>query len=120
MASWQEELSVRLRPLQLGPEREAEIIEELGQHLDDQVRDLVLGGAGTEEAHRAALAELDAPGELALRLRAIEQRVNLRLSPPGAPARGRWLRAIWQDARHAFSRCGERRHSRSPSSSHSA
>jgi putative ABC transport system permease protein len=102
MRSWQNDLTARLKPLRLRPEREAEIIEELGQHLDDEVRDLILSGAEPDDARRSALAELDAPGELALRLRAIERRAQLMLPTPGAPARGRWIRAIWQDTRYAL------------------
>ena len=71
------QLTDRLAGLTLRPEREAEIIDELAQHLDDQVRELMAGGATLEAARTDALAELDAPGELARRLAAIEQRPPL-------------------------------------------
>ena len=100
MAAWRDELSGRLAALGLRPEREAEIVEELTQHLDDHVRDLVAQGLEPAAARAAALADLDAPGELARRLAEIVPR-PLTLPPPGAPSRGRWLQARWQDIRHS-------------------
>ncbi|MEZ5317554.1 MAG: ADOP family duplicated permease [Vicinamibacterales bacterium] len=101
MSTWRDELITRLRDLRLRPEREAEIVEELSQHLDDRVRELEAGGASPEAARREALADLDAPGALARQLAAIEARSPLDLPPPGTPARGRWLAALAQDLRHA-------------------
>ena len=43
--------------LRLSPTREAEIVEELSQHLDDRWRELIAGGTPPEEAERLALAE---------------------------------------------------------------
>lgn len=100
MSVWRRELVERLASLGLKPEREAEIVEELAQHLDDCVRDLVARGADPAAAHDAALADLDEPGELARRLGEIVPR-PLNLPPPGAPSRGRWLQARWQDLRHS-------------------
>ena len=100
MSSWRGELVERLASLGLRPEREAEIVEELSQHLDDRVRDLVAHGAEPATARAAALADLDVPGELARRLAEIVPR-PLNLPPPGAPSRGRWLQARWQDVRHS-------------------
>ena len=65
MSMWRRELVERLALLRLRPEREAELVEELSQHLDDRVRDLVAGGENPAAAQAAALADLDAPGELA-------------------------------------------------------
>ena len=101
MTDWRQPLKERLKGLSLRPEREAEIIDELSQHLDDQVRDLVAGGTDGDAARTAALAELDAPGALARRLAGIETRQPLALPAPGAPARGRWAQARWQDVRHS-------------------
>ena len=101
MSQWRNALKERLAPLELRPEREAEIIDELSQHLDDQVRELVAGGTDAALACAEALAELDAPGALARRLADIESRPPLVLPPPGAPSRGRFLHARWQDIRHS-------------------
>ncbi len=100
MSVWRRELVQRLAALGLKPEREAEIVEELGQHLDDRVRDLIALGANPDAAQVTALADLDAPGELARRLAEFIPR-PLNLPPPGAPSRGRWLQARWQDTRQS-------------------
>ena len=102
MVNWRDDLLQRLARLRLRPEREAEIVEELSQHLDDHVRELVAGGAAADDARRMALAELDEPGRLEQRLAEIEARSPLHLPPPGAPSRGRWLSALWQDVRYAL------------------
>ena len=109
---WRRELTDRLQGLNVRPEHEAEIVEELAQHLDDRVNELIAGGESPEAARATALADLDAPvplrqgfggqGELARRLAEILERPRLTLPPPGAPARGRWFAARWQDLRDAF------------------
>jgi predicted permease len=105
MSVWRRELVERLAPLGLKPAYEAEIVEELSQHLDDRVRDLVALGSDPAAARAAALADLDAPGELARRLADIVPR-PLNLPPVGAPSRGRWLQARWQDIRYSLRSLG--------------
>ena len=58
MPEWRDELRRRLAPLRLGPDREAEVVEELSQHLEDRWSDLMGRGVPLEDAHRLALAEL--------------------------------------------------------------
>jgi predicted permease len=99
---WAKELSSRLAPLRLRPEREAEIIEELCQHLEDHVRELIGGGADADTAARQALADLDAPGVLAERLASIERPSPPSLPPPGAPALGGRIAARWLDLRQSI------------------
>jgi putative ABC transport system permease protein len=101
MSVWRRELVERLAALRLKPEYEAEIVEELSQHLDDRVRDLVALGSDPAATRAVALADLDAPGELTRRLADIIPR-PLNLPPVGAPSRGRWLQARWQDVRHSL------------------
>jgi hypothetical protein len=55
MPDWKPEIRRRLANLQLPPTREAAIIEELAQHLDDCYAELLVGDATTDEAYRAAL-----------------------------------------------------------------
>ena len=56
MPEWADEVRARLASLRLSPTREAEIVEELSQHLDDRYHELIAGGASPDEAQRVALA----------------------------------------------------------------
>ncbi len=58
MPDWKEEIRRRLARLNLAPAHEAEIVEELAQHLDDIYERTLRGGATAAEAQRAALSEL--------------------------------------------------------------
>src|SRR5499426_1594925 len=72
MPEWKNEIKERLANLNLEPAREAEIVEELSQHLNDRYAELRASGATDEEASGAALAELN-DGELLEReLRRVE------------------------------------------------
>ena len=59
MPEWKEEVRQRLSGLKLAPAHEAEIIEELAQHLDDVYARAIRNGATEAEARRTALLELD-------------------------------------------------------------
>ena len=58
MRDWKLEILRRLAPLKLSPTREAEIVEEIEQHLDDRYQDLLSEGLSPDTAFRAALDEL--------------------------------------------------------------
>jgi putative ABC transport system permease protein len=58
MPDWKEEVRRRLARLNLEPVREAEIVEELAQHLDDVYERSLKAGLSEAEAKRAALKEL--------------------------------------------------------------
>jgi predicted permease len=97
---WSEYLRPRLAALQLSPEREAEIIDELSQHLDDRYDELRAGGANEADARRLAIEELREPEALARQMRSLHQS---RVPPPIAPgvARRRVFGDLWQDLRYA-------------------
>src|SRR5215471_6732531 len=98
MPDWAEHVRPRLSTLRLPPGREAEIVEELSQHLDDRWRELIAGGASPDEAERLALADFR-DGNLLARYMAPLRQAHL-LSPitPGAP-REDLFSALWQDLR---------------------
>ena len=114
MPDWKEEISKRLEPLKLSPPREAEIIEELSQHLEDRYQELLASGATEEQARIAALEELQPliashnnplptrDASLAQALRSVEQQVpaNPTVSGGGGPAN--FISSFWQDLRFAF------------------
>src|SRR5579859_4826624 len=82
MPDWKYEITRRLASLNLAAPREAEIIEELAQHLEDRYRELATGGAKEEEARLGALQELSDENLLERGLRRVEQEVQ---HPPAIP-----------------------------------
>jgi predicted permease len=98
---WSAELRRRLGALHFSPEREAEIIEELSQHLDDRIREFVAGGAPQNEARRRALVELSDHDLLSphfARLRQARRADSIQLGAPSA----RLGQDLWQDVRYAL------------------
>src|SRR5262249_38549506 len=100
MKEWKQEIRRRLGPLKLEPTREAAIVEELSQHLDDCYAESLASGATPEEAARRALAELSEGETLWRELRRVE-----RASPPepitlGANRRTNMIADMWQDLRY--------------------
>src|SRR5262245_43016793 len=73
MPDWQTHLRPRLARLQLTGAREAEIIEELSQHLDQRYDELRADGVEEIEAERLAIAELREPETLAQHMRPLRQ-----------------------------------------------
>jgi macrolide transport system ATP-binding/permease protein len=99
--NWSEDLRRRLGALTFSPEREAEIIEELSQHLDDRVRELSAGGAPEQEARRRALAELSDHDLLSPHFARLRQARAADPVQPGVPS-ARLGRDLWQDVRYAL------------------
>lgn len=59
MVDWHSVLRARVALLRLAPADEAELVEELSQHLEEMYRELESGGASPEDAYRQTLSELD-------------------------------------------------------------
>lgn len=76
MPDWKAEIEKRLLDLKLEPVREAEIAEELCQHLEDRYRELLAGGTGEADAQRIALEELCEGNTLVDDLRCVERGVE--------------------------------------------
>jgi putative ABC transport system permease protein len=103
MPEWKEEIQKRLASLKLEPTREAEILEELAQHLEDRYEELRAGGAMPQDAYRAALAELSESELLAQELRRVEGQVTRERVVPGA-GRKNLMGDLWQDLRYSVRR----------------
>src|SRR5262249_19016 len=73
MPEWKAEIRQRLTDLPLAPTREAAIVEELAQDLDDCYEELLAGGATEAEAFRQTLAELNGSELLAREPRRVER-----------------------------------------------
>ena len=99
MPEWKQEIRQRLAELKLEPTREAEIIEELAQHLEDRYKELLAGGATPQEASRAALAELSGSELLARELRRVERTVRREPIVLGT-RRKNMIGDLWQDLRY--------------------
>ncbi len=100
MPDWAGYLRPRLAALSLRPEREAEIVEELSQHLDQRYNELRSEGASDTEARRLAIEELLAPDVLASYMQPLRQAHVPRPITQGAPSRF-LLGDLWQDLRYA-------------------
>jgi len=100
MPDWTEHVRPRLSTLHLSPAREAEIVEELSQHLDDRWRELVAGGASAAEATRLALADFREENLLARYLAPLRQSHLASPIVPGEP-KGNWFSDLRQDLRYA-------------------
>jgi predicted permease len=99
-ASWTAHLRPRLAGLRLSPAREAEIIEELSQHLEARYEELIAAGVSQDEARRLALEELLEPETLAHSMQRLRQ---ANVPPPMTPGvRRRFAIAdLWQDVGYA-------------------
>ena len=99
MRDWKSELGARLASAELSPERTAEIVEEMAQHLRDRCEELQRQGRSESAAEEAVLAELN-DGSLDQELARVEPRYPAPVSL-GADVAGRSLVAsLWQDIRY--------------------
>jgi putative ABC transport system permease protein len=98
--TWKLEIAKRLAGLELDPGREAEIIDELSQHLEDRFQELLASGLPEAEARRAALQDLSEGNRLAFELRRVEREAPAERIPLGGGATRNFLAELWQDARY--------------------
>src|SRR5215471_5016697 len=96
MPDWTQHVRPRLSGLGLSPTREAEIVEELSQHLDDRCRELIASGMSPDEAERLALADFRDGNVLAERIAPLRQAHPPLAITPGSPG-GKLLSDFWQD-----------------------
>jgi putative ABC transport system permease protein len=101
MPEWKPEILRRLAPLQLSAPREAEIAEELAQHLDDRYQELLAAGQAEHAAYQTSLGELKDEDFLAGNLKPVER--NFYREPVAAGKDGGNLfSSIFQDVRYAL------------------
>jgi putative ABC transport system permease protein len=100
MHDWHGEVRARLAPLNLRPEREADIVDEIAQHLAERYREAMSGGALPEEATRLALAEFRAGNALAQRIAALRQ-AHAPATVTVDASTGRLFADLKQDLRYA-------------------
>src|SRR6185295_2130802 len=100
MPDWKEEVRRRLSRLNLEPAREAEIVEELAQHLDDIYERSVKAGLTEAEAKRVALKELADTGLMQKEMRRSQKPAKEPLVAGGG--RTNVLADFWNDLRYAL------------------
>jgi putative ABC transport system permease protein len=86
--------------LKFEPTREAAIVEELAQHLDDYYAELLAGGAAEAEAYRQTLTELRGSELLVRELRRAERQVTPEPIVIGTNRRKNMIADLWQDLRY--------------------
>src|SRR5262245_19110057 len=86
MPEWTSRLRTRLAPFGLRPWREADIIEELSQHLEQRYDELRAGGTHDAEAERLAVEELLEPAAFDSYMRSLG-RTRATLPPAATGAR---------------------------------
>ena len=100
MHDWKAHVRERLNHLGLDPTAEADVVEELSQHLADRHRDLTARGLSADDALPQALRELDNHEALG---RAIRLRKFAPLEPVHDTSRSGW-RGIPDDVTYAWRR----------------
>jgi len=102
MHDWKQEIGRRLADLQIEPTREAAIIEELSQHLEDYYQEMLAAGSSEPDARRRVLEELEASEVLAAALRSTNRRSGQSLTPPAALPSGNLLSDLLRDLRYGL------------------
>jgi predicted permease len=102
MPEFREAIKERLKGLSLAPAREAEIVEELSQHLEDQYEQSLNRGASEEEARQSVLQELNESDLLAPALKRIERNVPQNPVVLGTEGRTNMIGDLWQDLRYGL------------------
>jgi predicted permease len=98
MPDWKKEIRERLAGLRLAPTREAEIVEELAQYLEDCYEELLASGATAEVAWRTTLEGLNESNLFAQELKKVERPVKQETIVLGARGTN-MLRDLWRDLR---------------------
>jgi predicted permease len=101
MPDWSSEIRRRLSAVRLPPEREAAIVDEVAQHLEDRYQTLLASGQPAAEAERRAWRELEGNDVLGHLLSAHEPPQRPSLAGLEVAPRGRLLRGLWHDVRYA-------------------
>ncbi|HET6546367.1 MAG TPA: ABC transporter permease [Rhodanobacteraceae bacterium] len=100
MPDWTRYLRPRLTRLNLGGEREADIVEELSQHLEERYEELRNQGADEADARRIAMDELVDPDTLVEDLQPLRQARVPDTHMPGTSS-GSLVADLWSDLRYA-------------------
>src|SRR5579863_7672486 len=98
MRDWSKEIEDAIAPLNLSAAREAEVVEELSQHLNDRYDELLVAGVGEEQAYRILMQDFS-DGKLVAGLKATIHAVLPPL-PVGREEREKFFAGIRNDLRY--------------------
>lgn len=98
MHDWSKEIEVAIAPLNLSAAREAEVVEELSQHLNDRYEELLISGVGEEQAYGILKHDLT-DGKLVAGLKATVRETSAPI-PIGREKQERLLAGIWNDLQY--------------------
>src|SRR5438094_3169454 len=102
MPDFKIEIRARLAELGLSPVREAEIVEELSQHLEEEYEWALSCGASEDEARKQVLEQLSAPDLLGRELKHVERRGPENQIELGAEGKINVLADLQQDLRYSL------------------
>src|SRR6202451_348507 len=98
MHDWSKEIEVAIAPLNLSAAREAEVVEELSQHLNDRYEELLISGVGEEQAYGILKHDLT-DGKLVAGLKATVRETSAPITI-GREKQERLLAGIWNDLQY--------------------
>ena len=99
MPDFKAEIRKSIAGLDLPPEREAEIVEELSQDLEERFEKALSEGASKEEAKQLALRELVQPDSLSAQLKRVKMPPRRPSLPIGANKTRQRFAGFWDDIR---------------------
>src|SRR4029078_5534758 len=102
MPDFKSEIKARLAEIQLSPVREAEIVEELWQHLEQEYERALNSGASDDEARRQVLEQLNAADLLGRELKKVEHRTSGKPTAFGSQQKINFFADLLQDLRYGL------------------
>src|SRR2546423_10406598 len=102
MPDFRGEISARLADLGFAPVREAEIVEELSQHLEEEYDEALSRGASEEQARHAVLEQLNSSELLSRELKRVEHHAPRDQTTPGIKRKNHMFGDIGQDLRYGL------------------
>jgi putative ABC transport system permease protein len=102
MPDWKSVVRERIASLHLEAAKEADLTEEIAQHLEDHYRELCSAGATKEEAYLNAVSELNDIYPLRVESGKSQRLARRDPVPAGDTKRANVVEDFWRDLRHAF------------------
>ncbi|MBV9611148.1 MAG: ABC transporter permease [Acidobacteriaceae bacterium] len=102
MPDWKRIVLDRVACLRLQGPAEADLVDELAQHLEDRYRELCSGGASEAEAYASTIVELNDMHPLRAELERSEGMPKREVVPLGDGKTGNFIEDFWRDLRYAI------------------